>query len=154
MAELWEYEGNILQPKFDRSLRVKKLLLKYSAEYLVNPDFATLPSNSLITKQHLLDYSGGGGGIVSIQAGSNISVDNTDPAKPIVNFVLGLNQNFVTDAEKTVIGNTSGTNSGDQVGDGVTITGTGTVGDPFVAHIPIVTSSNKLYIFNNLGRNI
>ena len=49
----------------------------------------------------------GVGGVVSVQAGSNISVDNTDPANPIV-----------------------------------------------TAHIPTVTSSNKLYIFNNLGRNI
>lgn len=49
----------------------------------------------------------GVGGVVSVQAGSNISVDNTDPANPIV-----------------------------------------------TAHIPTVTSSNKLYIFNNLGRTI
>lgn len=134
MAELWEYEGNILQPKFDRSLRVKKLLLKYSAEYLVNPDFATLKPTSLITKQHLLDYGGGGtptnmnplvfdgdgsigspytlinyadgkqyanvdgawvevvagvGGVVSVQAGTNITVDNTDPANPIVSAIGG-----------------------------------------------------------------
>jgi len=40
---------------------------------------------------------------------------------------------FVTSGYLTVLSNTSGTNSGDQVGDGVTITGTGAVGDPFVA---------------------
>lgn len=39
----------------------------------------------------------------------------------------------MTQAQATVLANTSGTNSGDQVGDGVTITGTGTVGDPFVS---------------------
>ena len=33
----------------------------------------------------------------------------------------------------TRLANTSGTNTGDQVGDGVTITGAGTVGDPFVS---------------------
>jgi hypothetical protein len=45
----------------------------------------------------------------------------------------GNNDNYVTDLEKTVIGNTSGTNTGDQVGDGVTITGAGTLADPFVS---------------------
>ena len=34
---------------------------------------------------------------------------------------------------KSALANTSGTNTGDQVGDGVTITGAGTVGDPFVS---------------------
>ena len=43
------------------------------------------------------------------------------------------NKNYVTDAEALIIGNTSGTNTGDQVADGVTITGNGTVGNPFVA---------------------
>jgi hypothetical protein len=38
----------------------------------------------------------------------------------------------LTDAELTVVQNTSGVNTGDQVADGVTITGTGTPGDPFV----------------------
>jgi hypothetical protein len=38
----------------------------------------------------------------------------------------------VTDLE-SVISNTSGTNTGDQQGDGVTITGAGTPADPFVA---------------------
>ena len=42
-------------------------------------------------------------------------------------------KNYVTDAEAIIIGNTSGTNTGDQVADGVTITGNGTVGNPFVA---------------------
>lgn len=38
------------------------------------------------------------------------------------------------DTDDTVtFGNLSGTNTGDQVGDGVTITGAGTVGDPFVS---------------------
>ena len=47
--------------------------------------------------------------------------------------VRGDDDNYVTDAEKTVIGNTSGTNTGDQQGDGVTVTGAGTLADPFVA---------------------
>jgi hypothetical protein len=38
----------------------------------------------------------------------------------------------LTDAELTVVQDTSGVNTGDQVADGVTITGTGTPGDPFV----------------------
>jgi hypothetical protein len=34
-------------------------------------------------------------------------------------------------AEKTVVGNTSGTNTGDQVADGTTILGAGSIADPF-----------------------
>lgn len=45
----------------------------------------------------------------------------------------GTDDNYITDAEKVTIGNTTGTNTGDQVGDGATITGAGTPGDPFVA---------------------
>lgn len=57
---------------------------------------------------------GGGGQVDSIVAGTNISVDDSDPVNPIVNFALGLDENFVTDAEKIVIANTSNTNTGDQ----------------------------------------
>lgn len=39
----------------------------------------------------------------------------------------------ITSTDITNLGNLSGTNSGDQVGDGVTITGAGTVADPFVS---------------------
>lgn len=46
---------------------------------------------------------------------------------------LGADDNYVTDAQLVVITNTSGANTGDQVADGVTITGTGTIGNPFVA---------------------
>jgi hypothetical protein len=46
---------------------------------------------------------------------------------------LGADDNYVTNGEKVVIGNTSGENTGDQEGDGVTIMGSGTAGDPFVA---------------------
>lgn len=53
-------------------------------------------------------------------------ISELEPAK-------GVDDNYVTDAEKIIIGNTSGTNTGDQVGDGVTITGAGTVADPFVS---------------------
>lgn len=49
---------------------------------------------------------------------------------------LGLDDNYVTDAQLIVIGNTSNTNTGDQVGDGITITGGGTIADPFVAVVP------------------
>ena len=41
----------------------------------------------------------------------------------------------ISDAALVVLGNTSGTNTGDQVGDGSTITGAGTVANPFVAHV-------------------
>ena len=41
--------------------------------------------------------------------------------------------NNYTDVDAKIVANTSGTNTGDQVADGVTITGTGTITDPFVA---------------------
>ena len=43
-----------------------------------------------------------------------------------------VDKRYVTDADAIVIGNTSGTNTGYQQGDGVTITGAGTAIDPFV----------------------
>lgn len=46
---------------------------------------------------------------------------------------LGADENYVTDVEKTKLSNLSGTNTGNQVADGITITGTGTVADPFTA---------------------
>ena len=54
--------------------------------------------------------------------------DVTDGKEP----TKGADDNYVTDADAIVIGNTSGTNTGDQEGDGVTITGAGTAIDPFV----------------------
>jgi hypothetical protein len=41
--------------------------------------------------------------------------------------------NNYTNADAQIVANTSGTNTGDQVGDGATITGAGTIADPFVA---------------------
>ena len=49
----------------------------------------------------------------------------TDPATFAA--ALGADDNYVTDAEKAVIGNTSGTNTGDQVASGVTFTPNGTI---------------------------
>lgn len=54
------------------------------------------------------------GTVDSVVAGTNISVDGTDPANPEVSFQLGADENFVTDAEKAVLASTSGTNTGDQ----------------------------------------
>jgi hypothetical protein len=62
---------------------------------------------------------------------SGIKIADLEPAK-------GADDNYVTNAEKTVIGNTSGVNSGDQVGDGTSITGTGFAGTPFVAHTDVL----------------
>ena len=49
------------------------------------------------------------------------------------NMAEGATNKILSGAERTILGNTSGTNTGDQEGDGVTITGVGTSGDPFVA---------------------
>ena len=56
-----------------------------------------------------------------------VPANETDP-------VFTASQAFsISSTDITNLGNLSGTNSGDQVGDGVTITGAGTAGDPFVA---------------------
>ncbi|MBK9272802.1 MAG: hypothetical protein IPM48_14550 [Saprospiraceae bacterium] len=57
---------------------------------------------------------GADGVVQTVVAGTGISVNSTDPANPVVSLSLGSDENFVTDAEKTVLGNTSGTNTGDQ----------------------------------------
>ena len=57
---------------------------------------------------------GGGGQVDSVVAGTNISVNNADPANPVVSLALEDDENFVTDAEKAILANTSGTNTGDQ----------------------------------------
>lgn len=46
--------------------------------------------------------------------GTNISVDSTDPANPVVSLSLWADENFVTDEEKAVLALTSGVNTGDQ----------------------------------------
>lgn len=59
--------------------------------------------------------------------GADVPANETDPVfsgSEAANFVAG---------DKANLDNQSGVNTGDQVGDGVTITGTGTIADPFVA---------------------
>lgn len=73
------------------------------------------------------DLGSGGGAVTSVNTLTGVVVLDTS------DIAATTNKNYVTDAQATVIGNTSGTNTGDQVGDGTTITGAGTVGDPFVA---------------------
>lgn len=55
------------------------------------------------------------GVVQSVSGGTNISVDSTDPADPIVSLSLGADENFTTDEEKTKLSNLSGTNTGDQI---------------------------------------
>lgn len=58
---------------------------------------------------------------------TNVPANETDPVfsgSEAANFVAG---------DKANLDNQSGVNTGDQVGDGVTITGAGTIADPFVA---------------------
>ena len=97
----------------------------------------------------LPEANGGTGGstvVNSVVAGTNVTVDNTDPNNPIVSSTGGgavdsvngktgvvvldtadiaevTDKNYVTDAEAVVIGNTSNTNTGDQTSI-VGITGT------------------------------
>jgi len=76
MIEFWEYNGNILQPKSNRSLRLTRLLVTIAAEYQVNPEYSSLKPTSFITKQHLIDNGGtiSFSDIVAIfQEGTNIN---------------------------------------------------------------------------------
>lgn len=71
-----------------------------------------------------------------VQSVTGNIVDNTDPANPVVDQVNS-DWNAVSGVEEILNKPTiSGSNTGDQVGDGVTITGTGTPVDPFVAVVP------------------
>lgn len=139
--------------------------------------------------QELIDLieAGGGGGfsfaqlVAALQEGSNISFD-VDLINEIItiNFALGADENFVTDAEKIVIGNTSGTNTGDQDLSGYAQLGTPLVpatktkisydiqglvtagADAAISDITGLqtaldakldaTSPHKIYLFNNIGR--
>jgi len=55
-----------------------------------------------------------------VQTVTGNGVDNTDPQNPVLSFpdtsevTETTDKNYVTDAEKVVVGNTSGTNTGDQ----------------------------------------
>lgn len=93
----------------------------------------------------------GSGIVVEVVAGTNITVDSTNPARPIVSATgsgtgavdsvngetgvvvldyadvgaapaLGTDDNYVTDAEKTKLANLSGTNTGDQDLSGYSLT--------------------------------
>ena len=65
----------------------------------------------------ILNAGGGGGGVESV---TGDGVNNTDPLNPILSFPTtgeiteDADKNFVTDADLVVLGNTSGTNTGDQ----------------------------------------
>lgn len=80
------------------------------------------------------DFGGSAGMVESVTSTDNhIVVDNTDSLNPSLSFQLVDNENLLTDDELVIVQNTSGINKGDQVGDGTTITGAGTIADPFVA---------------------
>jgi hypothetical protein len=81
---------------------------------------------------HLPTFADGTGKTLS---DSDVAISDLEP-------VRSADDNYVTNTEKIVIGNTSGTNTGDQEGDGTTITGTGTPADPFVAHLSGVGSGD------------
>lgn len=91
----------------------------YDSKNLVDLRFKNLVADStkLTITDHPVDHT------IGIDLGSVALADLTSDST----------HRTVTDAQLTIIGNTSGTNTGDQIADGVTITGAGTIGDPFVA---------------------
>ena len=97
------------------------------------------------------DFGGTTGAVESVTSTDNhIVVDNTDPLNPSLSFQLVDNENLLTDDELVVVQATSGTNTGDQVGDGVTITGVGTIENPFVAANTSLWQQKENEILNQL----
>ena len=105
---LWEADGaNHIKPKNSKKVKVE------------NIDGALQSGNNV---SELVNDTG-------YITGADVPTNETDPVfsgSEAANFVAG---------DKANLDNQSGINTGDQVGDGVTITGTGTVGDPFVATV-------------------
>lgn len=86
-----------------------------------------------------VDYFDGEDGVVqAIVEGTNIVVDNTDPANPVVSFELGPDENFVSDDELIVLQNTAGVNTGDQTRDSL---GLDTDDSPQFAGIKLTTGA-------------
>jgi hypothetical protein len=67
--------------------------------------------------------------ITNTDKGSDVDLSGLLPDSHLTDFVHG----DISHTNRTDLDNVSGTNTGDQVGDGVTITGAGTIADPFVA---------------------
>jgi hypothetical protein len=70
---------------------------------------------------------------ISVSSISTIGSGSTIDHNTLAGLNGGSPYNHLTDAQVVIVNATTGTNTGDQVGDGVTITGAGTVADPFVA---------------------
>jgi hypothetical protein len=105
MIEFWEYNGNILQPKSNRSLRLTRLLVTIAAEYQVNPEYSSLKPTSFITKQHLIDNGGtiSFSDIVAIfQEGTNINF-TVDPVLETITINGSEMDNTVFDGDGTVL---------------------------------------------------
>lgn len=86
----------------------------------------TTQANNITTNNSKISYTDKTK-VAGIETGAQKNVPETDP---IFNASQAKN---ITAGHISTLGNTSGTNTGDQVGDGSTITGTGTALDPFVS---------------------
>lgn len=75
----------------DGAITIDKLndaLVVIEAEGIANNvNDVTVPTTAAV--KNYVDSSSGGGGITSIQAGSNITVDNTDPTSPLISASTG-----------------------------------------------------------------
>lgn len=100
-----------------------------------------------------IDATGGGGGgtVESIVEGDGIDVDDTDPANPIVSLDAttadvpdSADKRYVTDAEKTKLANTSGTNTGDQDLSGLVPKTTTVNGHALSANVTVTKSDVNL----------
>lgn len=138
------------------------VVIPSGVDFIIKPNYQLIIGNQ-IDIQGTLDIQGEliveeipivltASDIVNVPSG-NIAATNVQSAINEIDTekapALGPDDNYVTDAEKIIIGNTSGTNTGDQVGDGTTITGTGTVGDPFVSSAG-GTSRAQIYAIGSL----
>lgn len=87
-------------------------------------DTTTAPSkNAIYDKIQTMGGTGTVTDFIFTDGGGFDGTVSTSTTTPTLSIALQANNNFVTDAEKTVIGNTSGTNTGDQTSI-VGITGT------------------------------
>ena len=121
---------NELQNSLFHKLSVPPSNPKIGQFYFDAEDLIPYYWNGLLWK----DFGGSAASVQSVTSSDNhIVVDNTDPLNPILSFQLVDDENLLTDDELAIVQATSGTNTGDQFGDGVTITGAGTIADPFVA---------------------
>lgn len=85
--------------------------------------------------------------VLRAQEGTYATIKNIAGKK--YKMVLSITQKTIEDIDEKLV-NISGTNTGDQVGDGITITGSGTIADPFKSvEVNKPAGTNTMIQFND-----